>query len=285
MDSRRSGAALAVVAIVVFVCAALASTIWFTCGFRGCPNVEKLRAYIPEQASVVLDRRGNEVAKLYRVNRRIVPLDSLPRYVPEAFVAVEDKRFFQHHGVDWARVPGAVVADVRHRGFAQGFSTITMQLARNLFPDRLPAAEKSPVRKLSEMRVATEIEGKFGKRDILQMYVNQIYFGHGAWGIEAASQEYFGKPARQLTLAEAATLAGLPQSPSRANPRSDLDAARARRNEVLDRMTEQGFITVAQAEKAKTARIRLPAGGSRSRVPRGGVRSTGGSLRGSPGTG
>src|SRR5512143_1531785 len=121
MDSKRAGAALVVVAIVVAVLAALAAMTWYTCGLRGCPNVEKLRAYIPEQASVVLDRRGTEVAKLYRVNRRIVPLDSIPRYVPEAFVAVEDKRFFQHHGVDWQRVPGAVVADVRHRGFAQGF--------------------------------------------------------------------------------------------------------------------------------------------------------------------
>src|SRR5512146_554439 len=260
MDSRRSGAALAVVAIVVFVCAALAASMWYTCGFRGCPNVEKLRAYIPEQASVVLDRRGLEIAKLSRVNRRIVPLASMPNYVPEAVVAVEDKRFFQHHGVDWQRVPGAVVADVKRRGFAQGFSTITMQLARNLFPDRLPAAEKSPLRKLSEMRVATEIEGKFSKQDILQMYLNQIYFGHGAWGIEAASQEYFGKPARQLTIPEAALLAGLPQSPSRANPRSDRDAARARRNEVLDRMAEQGFITQAQAENAKATRIRLRRG-------------------------
>src|SRR5512143_3666955 len=159
MESRRAGAALAVVAIAVAVCAALAAATWYTCGLRGCPDVAKVRGYIPEQASAILDRRGTEIAKLYRVNRRVVTLDSLPKYVPEAFVAVEDRRFYQHHGVDWGRIPGAVVANIRQREFAQGFSTITMQLARNLFPDRLPAAEKNPMRKLSEMRVATAIEG------------------------------------------------------------------------------------------------------------------------------
>lgn len=236
MAVRRSGAVLVALAAVVAVVAVFLAATWYTCGFRGCPDVAKLRAYIPDQASVVLDRRGQEIAKLYRVNRRITPLDSLPPYVPAAFVAVEDKRFYRHHGVDWLRVPGAVWADLRHRGFAQGFSTITMQLARNLFPDRLPAAEKSPLRKLAEMRVAEAIEDRYSKQDILQMYLNQIYFGHGAWGIEAASEEYFGEPARQLTLAEAATLAALPRSPSRANPRSDRAAALARRNLVLQRM-------------------------------------------------
>ena len=260
MESRRPGAVLAVVAIAVAVLAALAASTWYTCGLRGCPDVAKARGYIPEQASVILDRRGTEIAKLYRVNRRVVTLDSVPKYVPAAFVAVEDKRFYQHHGVDWDRVPGAVVANVRHRGFVQGFSTITMQLARNLFPDRLPAAEKNPIRKLSEMRVATVIEEKFSKQEILQMYLNEIYFGHGAWGIEAASEEYFGKPAQQLTIAEAALLAGLPQSPSRSNPRADPHAAEARRNQVLHRMAGQGFITVAEAAEAKAAPIRLRRG-------------------------
>ncbi len=260
MRALRTGDIPAVAAIATAVVAVLLASLWYTCGFRGCPDVEKLRAYIPDQASVVLDRRGAEVAKLYRVDRRIVPLDSLPKYVPAAFVAVEDRRFYSHHGVDWARVPGAVMVDLRRHGFAQGFSTITMQLARNLFPDRLPAAERSPLRKLAEMRVATAIEGKFSKQDILQMYLNQIYFGHGAWGIEAAAQEYFGKPARQLTVAEAATLAGLPQSPTRANPRADPVAATARRNLVLDAMASQGVITPAEAGAAKGARMRVRLG-------------------------
>jgi len=252
----------ALLAAITAVVAVLLASAWYTCGFRGCPNVAKLRGYIPQQASVVLDRRGSEIGKLYRVNRRIVPLDSLPRYVPEAFVAVEDKRFYHHHGVDWQRVPGAVLADLRHHGFAQGFSTITMQLARNLFPNRLPAAEKSPLRKLAEMRVAMRIEDRYSKQDILQMYLNQIYFGHGAWGIDAAAEEYFGKPASTLTVAEAATLAGLPQSPSTMNPRTDRKAATERRNVVLADMARQGFITPAQAETAQRTRIRLRRGES-----------------------
>ncbi len=193
----------------------------------------------------------------YGVKWPIVGLASLPAYVPQAFVAVEDRRFYQHHGVDWKRVPGALVANVRSGGYAQGFSTITMQLARNLFPSRLPAAKKSPFRKLSEMRVAGNIERRFSKREILQMYLNRIYFGGGAWGIEAASREYFGKPARALTLPEAALLAAIPQAPSRSNPRSDGDAAKSRRDLVLDRMVRQGFITPEQATTAKSTPIRL----------------------------
>ena len=229
---------------------------WQTCAFGGCPDVGQLRGYLPGEASLVLDRRGSVLARLYRVPQPVVPLDSLPPYVPAAFVAIEDKRFYRHHGVDWLRVPGALARDVAEGDFAQGFSTITMQLARNLFPDRLPAAEKSPARKLAEMRVATEIEDRYSKREILQMYLNQIYFGRGAWGVQQAAEEYFAKPARELTLAEAATLAGVPKAPSRSNPRADEAAAQARRNLVLRRMAEQGMVPAAAARAA----MALPSG-------------------------
>ena len=111
--------------------------------------------------------------------------------MPHAFVAIEDRRFWEHNGVDWPRVAGAAWVNVRSRRFQEGFSTITMQLARNVFPDRLPQNERTVSRKLSEMRVAMEIERRHSKSEILELYLNQIYFGRGAWGIEAASHEYF----------------------------------------------------------------------------------------------
>ncbi|HET9983026.1 MAG TPA: PBP1A family penicillin-binding protein [Longimicrobiales bacterium] len=259
-EPERGPNVLAVLLVMMALAVAAMASLWFTCGFRGCPDVKTLRSYIPEEASVVLDRRGAEIGKLYKVNRRIVPLDSLPEYVPAAFVAVEDQRFWKHGGVDWQRVPGAFLANVKSRGIAQGFSTITMQLARNLFPDRLPARQRTAVRKVAEMRVAMAIEHRYSKRDILQMYLNQIYFGQGAWGIEAAAQEYFGKPAKELTLPEAALLAALPQAPSRINPRNNRAAAQERRNLVLGEMADQGWITAAQAEQAKHARIKLRRG-------------------------
>ncbi|MBI4545858.1 MAG: transglycosylase domain-containing protein [Gemmatimonadetes bacterium] len=169
--------------------------LWERCGLRGCPDVDRLRGYMPEQASLVLDRRGRELAKLYVVRRVVVPLDLLPQHAPAAFVAIEDRRFWEHGGVDWWRVPVALWRNLRSLEVREGFSTITMQLARNLFPQELPPRERTPWRKLGEMRVAQEIEERYGKRDILELYLNQIYFGSGAWGIEAAAQEYFGKPA------------------------------------------------------------------------------------------
>ncbi len=234
--------------------------LFYNCGFHGCPDVKLLRAYIPDEASVVLDRNGQELAKLYRVKRTVIGLDSMPKYVPQAFVAVEDQRFYQHGGVDWQRVPGAFVANMKSRGVAQGFSTITMQLARNIFPDKLKAKDRTLSRKLAEIRVAMKIEKQYSKNDILELYLNQIFFGSSAWGIEAASQEYFGKHAKDLTIAEAALLGGLPQAPSRGNPRVDPEGARHRRNNVLDKMAQQGVITVAQAQEARQEPVRLRRG-------------------------
>lgn len=235
----------------------LLGVLWQRCGLRGCPDVEGLSGFVPDEASVVLDRRGREVAKLYRIRRTIVPLDSLPGYVPAAFVAVEDHRFWRHGGIDWRRVPAALWANLRAGDIEEGFSTITMQLARNVFPDRLPMHERTVWRKLAEMRVARAIEDRFSKRDILELYLNQIYFGSGAWGIDAAAREYFGKPATRLQLAEAALLAGLPLAPSRLNPRVDREAALARRRLVLAEMVEHDLIDTKRAARAAHAPLRL----------------------------
>ncbi len=258
---RTGGVILGVVAVALAAGAVVLFTLYMTCGLRGCPDVRLLRGYVPDEASVVLDRNGAELMKLYRVRRVVVPLDSLPGYVPQAFVAIEDRRFYEHDGVDWARALGAAWANVRAGGIEEGFSTITMQLARNLFPDRLPARERTLGRKLGEIRVARSIERTYDKHEILELYVNQIYFGSGAWGVEAAAREYFGKPAAELTLAEAALLAGIVLAPSRLNPRANRELALGRRQLVLRRMAAEGFITQAQAAEAMEARLRLVRGG------------------------
>lgn len=240
---------------------------WQRCGFRGCPNVDTLKGYMPDEASTIVDYRGREVGKLFLTRRFIVPLDSLPRHVPDAFIAMEDKRFWKHHGIDWTRVFGAAYRNIKELGITEGSSTITMQLARNAFPEKLPANKRTIFRKIAEARVARGIEKEFTKREILQLYLNQIYFGNGAYGIEAAAQEYYGKSASKLNLAEAATLAAIPRAPSRLNPRTNRDRAYEGRKVVLARMVDQGLITATEAEKARNQKLKLRQGREKANNP------------------
>ncbi len=252
--SKRVTKILAGFAVLVVL---FAGFLWQRCGIVGCPDVDKLRGYMPDEASVIVDQEGAEIGKLFVERRTIVSLDSLPKHVPNAFVAMEDKRYWEHNGVDWKRVFGAAWKNVKELGIEEGSSTITMQLARNVFPEKLPANQKTVWRKIGEARVAHEIEQEFSKQEILQLYLNQIYFGNSAYGIEAAAQEYFGKPAAQLTLSEAAILAALPRAPSRLNPRSNRERALEGRKVVLDRMVKQGLVSQAEATEAENSRLRL----------------------------
>src|SRR5919108_3677002 len=245
--------------------------IWMRCGVRGCPNVARLTSYQPGGATVLLDATGKEFATLAPVTHDVVPLSALPDYVPAAFLAIEDQRFYEHGGVDYRRVLGAVLADVRAGRFAEGFSTITMQLARNVWPDRLPGQRRTLRRKVLEVRVAYDIERRYSKNEILELYLNHIYFGDGAYGIEAASRNYFGKSAKSLALSEAAVLAALPKSPTLYNPRRYRQRARERRDLVLQLMAEQGRIDAAEANAAAGGQ-RVQAVRLRGR-PRGGVRA------------
>ncbi|HEX8245513.1 MAG TPA: PBP1A family penicillin-binding protein, partial [Longimicrobium sp.] len=188
---------------------------------------------------------------------------------PRAFLAVEDRRFFEHGGVDWKRTLGAMFKNVKSGGVEEGGSTITMQLARNLFPRALPYRERSMRRKLMEIRVARQIERRFDKKKILELYLNHIYLGEGTYGVDAASREYFGKPASRLTLAEAAVLGGLPVSPSRINPRADRQAALTRRNLVLREMARAGYVPQAEAEAAIAEPLRLARRGRPGQVAAG----------------
>jgi penicillin-binding protein 1A len=243
--------------IVAVLSLALAVYTWQRCGLDGCPNVSRLSAFQPGGATVLLDRHGQRFADLAPVRRQVVSLKSLPEYVAQAFIAVEDKRFYRHNGVDWGRVLGAGLANLKARGWAQGSSTITMQLARNLFPRELPQRERTMRRKLLEVRVASSIEREYTKNEILELYLNHIYFGNGAYGIEAAAQQYFGRHARELTLSQTAVLAALPKAPAHYDPRRRPTRAKTRRNLVLALMEQQGRITSRRADVAMAAGLRV----------------------------
>ena len=173
-----------------------------------------------------------------------VALKDLPPYLPKAFIAIEDRRFYSHHGIDPFGILRAAVANILHRGVAQGGSTLTQQLAKNLFLTQ----ERTLQRKLQEAELALWLERKHSKAEILELYLNRVYFGSGAYGVEAAAQRYFGKSARNVTLAEAAMLAGLVKSPSRLAPNRNPEGAEKRAQTVLAAMADARFITEAQAQ-------------------------------------
>jgi penicillin-binding protein 1A len=173
-----------------------------------------------------------------------VALKDLPPYLPKAFIAIEDRRFYSHYGVDPVGIARAAVTNVLHRGVSQGGSTLTQQLAKNLFLTQ----DRTFKRKLQEVELALWLERKHSKNEILELYLNRVYFGSGAYGVEAAAQKYFGKPAKNVTVAEAAMLAGLVKSPSRLAPNRNPEGAEQRAQVVLTAMADAKFITDAQAK-------------------------------------
>jgi penicillin-binding protein 1A len=219
------------------------------CAGEHCPSISRLVANPNHQVqtSKVYAADGRLISELGAERRTVVALGEIPVPVRQAFIATEDKRFYDHHGIDYLRILGAIKNDLLSLGFAQGFSTITMQLARNIFPDDI-SREKTLTRKLKEARVAVEVEHNFPKDTILQLYLNQINLGAGAHGVAAAAQIYFGKSAHQLNVAEAAMLAALPKLPAFYNPRTHPDRAVRRRNVVLGLMRDQGFLTPEECE-------------------------------------
>jgi len=225
------------------------------------PPIQSLE--IPKRPPSVLILGDNSATLATRgdMGGAAVPIGELPDYVPNAFIAIEDRRFYSHRGVDPLGITRALVADVLHRGTAQGGSTITQQLAKNLFLTQ----ERTVTRKLQEIVLALWLEHKYSKREILELYLNRVYFGAGAYGIEGASQRYFGKSARHLTLPEAAMLAGLVQAPSRLAPNHNPQGAERRAAIVLADMIELKMIApgAAKLALAHPARaIKPPAAGS-----------------------
>jgi 1A family penicillin-binding protein len=204
-----------------------------------------------ESASVILDRKGKIFGQIYVENRDTVPYDQLPRDLINAVVAVEDAKFYRHQGYDLMGIVRAALKNFTAGHVRQGASTITQQLARNSFSLK----EKTFRRKLLEVFLARRIEEQFGKQKIMELYLNRIYFGGGLYGAEAAARGYFGKSAREMSLAECATLAGLIKSPNRLSPWSDGSASREARNYALDRMRDLDLISHEQCAKARAEQI------------------------------
>jgi len=207
------------------------------------------------QSSLVYARDGSLIGEIGKEWRTTVSIRTLPKYVPAAFVAVEDKRFYDHDGVDLIGVAGAIKGKIlgESRG---GASTITQQLVGNMHPEIIDRRDISLERKVREQRAAREMEKRYSKEQILEAYINTINFGHGWYGIEAAARHYFGKPASQLTLAEAASLAALPKSQPIYDPIRNPERNRERRNLILNLMYEQGMIQAQAAAQAKLAPVK-----------------------------
>ncbi|MDQ6887265.1 MAG: PBP1A family penicillin-binding protein [Gemmatimonadota bacterium] len=223
-------------------------------------SVEPWQLVQPPQSSLVFARDGTFLGEIGRQWRTSVSLQSLPRYVPDAFVAVEDHRFYSHEGVDVIGIAGALRD--RLLGSQRGASTITQQLVGNMHPDQINRADKSVGRKLREQAAALEMERHYGKETILEAYLNQLDFGHGWFGIDAAARHYFGKPASKLSLAEAASLAALPRSPPIYDPIAHPGRNRQRRDLVLGLMAQQGLVTRDAAEQeTRTRVVTVPNGG------------------------
>ncbi|MFM2248119.1 MAG: hypothetical protein RL071_4194, partial [Pseudomonadota bacterium] len=232
-------AALALFLSVVGVVAGgvVASTAYYTFS-ANLPTIDELGRYNPPTVTVVYDVKGRTLGEIYEKRRYVTPLDTIPKHVQDAFLAAEDHNFWTHDGVDYEGILRAFGRNAAKGRKAQGASTITMQVARNF----LLSSEKTYERKIREILLSWRIEEAFDKKHILYLYLNQIYLGSGAYGVEAAARTYFGKSVEDITLAEAAILAGLPQRPSDYSPHIHWEKARTRQLYVLGQMRDKGYI-------------------------------------------
>jgi penicillin-binding protein 1A len=236
---RSGGIRIAVVGLAALaVMAGIGAAALYVFLIRDLPDFHTLDDYRPPVVSEVFDRNGKLIGEFFTQQRRIVPIDEIPRHVQFAFVAAEDGSFFEHTGIDYVSIVRAAFANLREGGIAQGASTITQQMVKSL----LLTPERTYKRKMREIILARRIEQQFSKDEILFLYLNQIYFGNAAWGIGQAARAYYGKEAQELTISEAALLAGLPQRPSAYDPNRNPAAAEARRQYVLERMFADGYI-------------------------------------------
>lgn len=218
---------------------------------KDLPRLDQLSDYRPSTISRFFAADGSVIAEYYKERREVVPLSRMPQHLVNAFVAAEDAKFFEHQGISLKAILRAAIRNLEAGRIVQGGSTITQQVCKYF----LLTPEKSYRRKIREAILAYRINSKFTKNEILYLYLNQIYLGESSYGVQTASQGYFGKNVEELTLAECATLAGLPQAPSRYSPRTNPEAARERQLYVLNRMVEEGYITSAQAQEAARERI------------------------------
>ena len=227
-----------------------------TCGFDGCPTPRDIQTFQPDQGGRILDRYNRVMGRLETVRRINVPLSAVPEFVQQAFIATEDRRFYQHGGLDWRGFFRALATNLKAGRTREGFSTITMQVARNTF-----AVRKYPARslrqKLAELRLSGLIERSLTKQQILELYFNVIYMGNGVYGVEAASKDLFGRSVNQLNLPQAAMLAALPKAPSAYTPRRHPDRALTRRNLVLSLMVKEGYVSANRLKGLQAQPLRI----------------------------
>ncbi|MGD7010248.1 transglycosylase domain-containing protein [Metabacillus sp. 84] len=231
----RTAAALGI--IIIF-----SLTGYLTILVAGSTMIDEKKLVMPS-ATRLVDAEGKEITRLYEQNREIVGIEKIPKHVQQAFIAVEDQRFYEHSGIDVKAIGRAVYKDIAAGGKVEGGSTITQQLAKNVFL----SGEKSWLRKTKEAAIAISLENKYSKEKLLEMYLNQLYFGHGAYGVEAASRYFFQKDVSELTVEEGATLASLPKAPSSYSPILHPEKAKERRDTVLSLMEEQGHLSAEDA--------------------------------------
>src|SRR6059036_132978 len=240
-------ALIAIGALTLFVGSAVGvGALWaFAILPRSLPTVTALERVQPIQGARIYDDNDEIITELVGERRIFVPLAQVPRVLRDAIIATEDRRFYSHWGVDPIGIARAVVKNYRRGRIVEGGSTITQQLAKVLFL----TADKSLERKLKEAVLALELERRYSKDRILEMYLNQVYFGHGAYGVEAAARTYFGKSVPELSVREAALLAALPRAPSSYSPFDHANAAKRRRELVLRRMVEYGALREEDAKR------------------------------------
>ncbi|MFQ5330348.1 MAG: transglycosylase domain-containing protein, partial [Thermodesulfobacteriota bacterium] len=220
---------------------------------RNLPSLNTLQEYNPNLITRVYSTDGQVVGEFFIERRIVVPLSKMPSHLVKAFIAIEDARFYEHEGVDYKGIIRALQVNISAGRIVQGGSTITQQLVKSFFL----TPERSISRKIKEAIISFRIEKNLDKEDILYLYLNQIYLGKGAYGVQAASEIYFGKNASELNIAESALLAGLPKAPSRYSPYSHSEAAAKRQRLVLTRMLEEGFISREEMDEALDYTIKL----------------------------
>ena len=238
--------------LALALCSVMAALMALAVIYPNLPDVSELANYTPKLPLRIYTSEGTLIREFGEERRNMLPIDEIPQVMKDAVLAVEDARFYEHRGVDFIGVARAVLANIGHSK-SQGASTITMQVARNVYL----SSEKTFTRKIYEVLLTLKLEQVLSKNQILEIYMNQIFLGHRAYGFAAAAETYFGKPLKEVSCAEAAMLAGIPKFPSSANPISNFERARQRQLYIIDRMLENGFISAAEADAARAAQLTI----------------------------
>ncbi len=239
--------------LIAFPVMILAAGLWLYLVIKNLPDIYTLKDYRPSISTRIYADNNQLIHEFYLEDRRVLHVSKVPKHLLNAFVAAEDTRFFQHQGIDYQGIFRAFLKNLTHGAIVQGGSTITQQVAKSFYL----SSERTYDRKIKEAILAYRIDKYLKKYEILNLYLNQIYLGHGAYGVDAAAQCYFGKSATNVNLAESAMLAGLPKAPNKFSPFVSMERAKQRQAYVLTRMVEDGYITAQEKDNALTARVRL----------------------------